>query len=75
MNAPTLAEWAEGWADETWTRVVERENANASAAVIWYHRGRNAAYAHLVSLLAKYPELNAAIPDHATTNEREALHA
>lgn len=53
-----LSQWAEAQTDAATDRVVDRENANASDAVIWYHRGRAAAYLHLTALLAKYPELD-----------------
>ena len=57
-DATSLQEWAEGHSEDAWQRVIERENAGASPEVIWYHRGRHAAYQHLLSLLSKYPQLD-----------------
>lgn len=53
-----LSQWAQAQADAANDRVVDRENAKGSDAVIWYHRGREAAFLHLTALLAKYPELD-----------------
>jgi hypothetical protein len=53
-----LSEWAKAQTDAANDRVVDRENAKASDAVVWYHRGREAALLHLTALLAKYPELD-----------------
>ena len=60
-DAATLKEWAEGWSEDIWQLVLEREKANASPQMIWYRRGQHAAYEHLMALIRKYPELDVPI--------------
>lgn len=60
-----LQEWAEGQHFAAWDRVIEREKAKASPEVIWYHRGRDAAFLHLLALVAKYPHLNVEFDEDA----------
>lgn len=75
-DATSLQEWAEGHCEDTWSRVIQRENAGASPEVIWYHRGRHAAYKHLLALLSKYPAIGASpvtsgIPERRGGRPRE----